>query len=52
MDNGTFDLNALNLCVSEGFLSELLSIHIVDTGTFDLHGLIQCVYEDVLSELF
>ena len=49
VDIGTFDLYGLNLCVSEGLLSELLCVHIVGIGTFDLHGLILCVSEDVLS---
>ena len=48
---GTFDFYALILCVSEGVLSELLCIHIVDIGTFDLHGLIICVAEGYISEL-
>ena len=42
-----FDFHALILCVSEGFLSELLCTHIVDMGTFDLHELILYVFEDV-----
>ena len=46
----TFDLHGLILCVSEGFLSLLLCIHIVDIGTFDLHGQILCVSEGYLSE--
>ena len=37
--------------MSEGFLSQLLCIHIVGMGTFDLHGLILCVSEGFLSEL-
>ena len=43
--------HALIICVSEGVLSELLCIHIVDMGSFDLNGLILCVSEDILSEL-
>ena len=41
----------LILCVSEGFLSQLLCIHIVDMGTFGLHALILCVSEGILCEL-
>ena len=44
-----FDFHALILCVSEGFLSELLYIHIVGMKTFGLDGLILCVYECLLS---
>ena len=40
---GTFGLHGLILCVSEGYLSQLLCIHIVGMGTFDLRGLILCV---------
>ena len=47
----TVDLHALILCVSEGCVSELLCIHIVDIGTSDLHALILCVSEDFLSQL-
>ena len=42
---------ALILYMSEGVLSELLYIHIVDIETFDLHALILCVSEGFLSEL-
>ena len=41
----TYLEHALILCVSEGVLSDLLCIHIVDIGTFGLHGLILCVSE-------
>ena len=41
----------LILCGSEGFLSELLCIHIVGMETFGLHGLTLCVSEGLLSEL-
>ena len=44
----TFGLHGLILCVSEGFLYELLCIHIVGIGTFDLHVLILCALEGVL----
>ena len=46
-------LSGLFLCVSEGFFSELLCIHIVDVDmeTVDLHGLILCVSEGDFSEL-
>ena len=49
---GTFDLHALILCVSEGFLSELLCMHILGMETFGLHGLILCVSEGVIFVLF
>ena len=42
-DSETFDLHGQILCVSEGFLSELLCVHNVGIETFDLHGLILCV---------
>ena len=48
---GLFDLHGLLLCVTEGFLSKLLCIHIVGIGTFDLHELILCVSEGLLFEL-
>ena len=41
---GTFALHVLILCVSEGFLYELLCIHNVGMGPFDLHGLILCEF--------
>ena len=44
------DQDGLILCVSEGFLSELLCIHNVGMGTFDLHGLILCVSEGFLFQ--
>ena len=46
---GLFDLHGLLLCVTEGFLSKLLCIHIVGIGTFDRHGLILCVSEGDVS---
>ena len=45
------DQDGLILCVSEGFLSELLCIHNVGMGTFDIHELTLCVSEGVLSRL-
>ena len=48
---GTFALHGLILCVSEGFLYELLYIHIVGMEILGLHGLILCVSEGFFSEL-
>merc|ERR1711884_758069 len=42
---GTSDLHGLILCESEGVLSELLCIHIVDIETFDLQTHIKSVHE-------
>ena len=42
----SFSLHALILCVSGGFLSELLCVHIVDIETFDPHELILYVSGD------
>ena len=39
MDNETFDLHGLILCVSEDYFSELLCIHNEGIETFDPHGL-------------
>ena len=46
-----FHLYELTLYVSEGALSQLLCIHIVDMGTYDLHGLLLCVSEGILFVL-
>ena len=48
---GTFDLYGLLLCVSEGVLSELLCVYIVDMGTFDFDALTLCESEGLLSNL-
>ena len=40
--------HALILCVSEGFLSNLICIHTVGMGTSGLHGLTLCVSEGFL----
>ena len=48
---GTFDLHALILCVSEGYVCELICIYIVGMGTSDLHELVLCVFEGYFSEL-
>ena len=40
VDKETLDLHGLILCVSEGFLSQLLCMHIVGMETFHLCGLI------------
>ena len=45
------DLHGLILCVSEGFLYELLCIHNVGMGSFDLHELILYVSEGLTSVL-
>ena len=42
---GTFGLDGLTLCVSEGFLFELLCIYIVGMETFDVYVLTLCVSE-------
>ena len=47
----SFSLHAPILCVSVGFLSELLCVHIVDIETFNLHGLILYVFEGFLFQL-
>ena len=52
VDMGTSFLSGLILCVSEGFLFQLLYIHNVGMESFDLHGLILCVTEGFLSVLF
>ena len=46
----SFSLHALILCVSGGFLSELLCIGNVCIETFGLHGLILYVSEGLLSQ--
>ena len=46
---GSFYLHGLILCVSEGFLSELLCIHNVNIESFDLHGLILYGFVRLLS---
>ena len=51
MGMGSFDLHELILCVSEGFLSELLCSHIVGRGSFDLCGQTLYVSERFLSFL-
>ena len=47
----TFYHHGLILCVSEGFLSQLLCIHNVDIETYGHYGLILYVSEDFLSSL-